>query len=99
MFAGVTWLFYKPQATHLPITSAAVLGLLSAFMYWGWKFLAKQFPSWWIGGGIVWLVCMMTKLLTAYFVGVIVGPIKIAQSLWTIYSMARLRRRIANQQI
>lgn len=96
---GITWFFHKPQATHLPLVNAAMLGLIFSFAYYGWKFLTNHFPTVWIGSGIVWLILTIVKLFTAFIVGLIVGPFQIVKAIRQIRASSRVRRQIATGKV
>lgn len=99
LFLGITWFFHKPQATHLPLINSATLGIMFAFMYWGWKFLSNLFPLVWIGSGLVWLILTIVKFIAAYFVGLIVGPFQIIKAVRQIRATSRLRQQIVEGKV
>ena len=99
IFVGTTWFLHKTNAIHLSLSSSAVLGALFAFTYCGWKFLEKIFPTTQLVGGIIWICVMPIRLIAAYFIGIVVGPIQIAKTINEIRLTTRFRHRITKAQV
>jgi hypothetical protein len=103
IFAGTTWFFANLRDSAglpaLQMASAAMVGLLLAFTYWGWKFLTRYFPSLWFGTGIGWLIYAVMKAIAAYFIGLIVGPFQIIKMLNQLRIAYRVKQQIARGQL
>jgi hypothetical protein len=103
IFAGTTWFFARMVGDSaqpaMPVSSAALLGALFAFTYWGWKFLSNYFPTLWFGTGIIWLIYVIAKFIASYFIGLIVGPIQIIRMLNQIRIVNRVKHQIASGEL
>lgn len=102
-FGGATWFFMTLRdSAGLPTvtpTTAAFLGMLFAFTYWGWKFLSNYFPTLWFGTGIIWLIYVVLKFIASYFIGLIVGPFQIIRMLNQLRIVSRVKRQIASGKL
>jgi hypothetical protein len=85
--------------TALPLPSAALIGALFAFTYWGWKFLSSYFPTLWYGTGIVWLIYVVLKFIASYFIGLIVGPFQVIRMLNQLRIVNRVKHQIASGKL
>jgi hypothetical protein len=98
VFAGTTWFLHKTTSIHLSVSGSAVLGALFAFTYSGWTFLTEIFPLTSLPGGILWIFVATIKLVAAYLIGFVVGPIQIARTINDIWLTGRLKQRITRAQ-
>ena len=79
--------------------SAAFVGLMLAFTYWGWRFLSDHFPRLTGGTGGVWLVYLMLKFMAAYFIGIIVGPYQIFKHFREIYRARHVKQQLTRGEL
>jgi hypothetical protein len=103
IFAVATWflagLVGDTGQPAMPTSSAALIGALLAFTYWGWKFLSTYFPTLWFGTGIIWLIYVVLKFIASYFIGLIVGPFQIIRMLNQLRIVSRVKRQIASGEL
>lgn len=103
IFVLSTWFFVRLEDSSghpaVPFASAALIGALFAFTYWGWKFLSNYFPTLWFGTGIIWLIYAIAKFIASYFIGLIVGPFQIIRMLNQIRIVNRVKHQIASGQL
>jgi hypothetical protein len=103
VFAGATWFFAVMKDSSgspaVSVPTAALLGLLFAFTYLGWKFLTNYFPQLWGGTGTLWLVYLILKFIAAYFIGLIVGPFQIIKMLNQLRILSRVKHQIATGEL
>lgn len=103
IFGVSTWLVHSLGSHELTLGNAAMIGVLLVCTYFGWIYLAKLFRDTIIVSSVFWLFLTMVKLVVAYPIGLVFGPIKIIGNVRKIILATRyahsVRSKVANGEV
>jgi cation transport ATPase len=101
IFVGATYFFgsVAPGTVKaMGLGSAAIVGLLLAFTFWGWRFLSNYLPRLTRGNVFTWAMYLALKFVAAYFIGIVVGPYQIFKHFREIYRARNLKQQLVRSQ-